>query len=74
MSGKGRTVMQKDDRWREQVPIYRFWNNEKVTEEALAGCMEDHCREQCAGLGEAGSVRHRSRLKRRKVTGGRNGR
>jgi hypothetical protein len=53
MSGKARVVMQKADRWREQVSFYRFWNNEKVTEEALTQCMEDHCLEQCAGLGEA---------------------
>ncbi|MDR1230601.1 MAG: hypothetical protein LBK61_04280 [Spirochaetaceae bacterium] len=46
-------MMQKADRWREQVSFYRFWNNEKVTEEALTQCMEDHCLEQCAGLGEA---------------------
>jgi hypothetical protein len=53
MSGKVRAVMQKADRWREQVSFYRFWNSEKVTEEALTGCMEDHFREQCGGLEEA---------------------
>jgi hypothetical protein len=53
MSGKARAVMQKADQWREQVSFYRFWNNEKVTEEALTQCMEDHCREQRTGLGEA---------------------
>jgi hypothetical protein len=74
MSGKARAVMQKADRWREEVPFYRFWNNEKVTEEALTGCMEDHYRKQCAGLEEAGLIedtsemnleRHRKRIKDR---------
>ena len=50
--GKARAVMQKTDKWSEQVSFYRFFNNEKVTEEALTGCMEDHCGEQCAGLKE----------------------
>jgi hypothetical protein len=45
--------MQKADKRGEQMSFYRFFNNEKVTEEALAGCMEDHCLKQCAGLKEA---------------------
>jgi hypothetical protein len=72
MYGKARAVIQKADRWGEQAPFSRFWNNEKVTEKALTGCMEDHCREQCAGLEEAGLIedtsemnleRHRKRIK-----------
>jgi hypothetical protein len=34
------------------MSFYRFWNNEKVTEEALALCMEDRCRKQCEGKAE----------------------
>jgi hypothetical protein len=51
--GKARRVMQKTDKRSEQMSFYRFFNNERVTEEALTGCMEDHCLKHCAGLEEA---------------------
>ncbi|MDR0638819.1 MAG: hypothetical protein LBG27_07965 [Spirochaetaceae bacterium] len=48
--------MQKTDKWSERMPFCRFFNNEKVTEEALSGCMKDHCRGQCAGLEEVALI------------------
>jgi hypothetical protein len=47
-----RVVMQKTDKWSEQVSYYRFFNNEKVTEEALKRCAIDHCVAESGALEE----------------------
>jgi hypothetical protein len=49
MVSKSRVVMQKTDKWKEQISYYRFFSNERVTEEALINSMQTHCREQCLG-------------------------
>jgi hypothetical protein len=70
--------MQKVDKWSEQMSFYRFFNNERVTEKALIGCMEDHCLKHCAGLKEAVLIedtseinleRHRNRITDREGLG-----
>jgi hypothetical protein len=49
---KMRVVMQKTDKWSEQISYYRFFNNEKVTEEVLKRCAIEHCVAECGTLEE----------------------
>jgi hypothetical protein len=49
---KMRVVMQKTDKWSEQISYYRFFNNEKVSEKALIQCATGHCALMCASLDE----------------------
>jgi hypothetical protein len=67
-----RVVMQKKDHWKDQISFYRFWNNEKVTEEALKRSLEDRCVEQTRGMSEVVIIedtsemnleKHRNRIK-----------
>jgi len=49
---KMRVVMQKTDKWSEQISYYRFFNNERVTEEALKQCAIEQCVAECGALEE----------------------
>ncbi|MDR3301987.1 MAG: hypothetical protein LBT01_05570 [Spirochaetaceae bacterium] len=66
-----RVVMQKTDKWSDQVSFYRFFNHKRVTEEALIRCATEHCAKECSGLAEVVLIedttelnleRHRERI------------
>jgi len=40
--------MNKSDKWSEQMSFYRFFSNERVAEEKLISCMENHCKINCS--------------------------
>jgi hypothetical protein len=45
-------LMHQTDNWSELIAYYRFFNNEKVTEEALIRSATGHCAAEIAGLKE----------------------
>jgi hypothetical protein len=47
-----RVVMQKSDTWKEQISYYRFFNNQKVSEQVLTECAWQHCAQACKGMEE----------------------
>jgi hypothetical protein len=66
-----RVVMQKTDKRGDQISYYRFFNNKRVTEEALIGCATEHCAAECSELEEVVLIedttelnleRHRERI------------
>ncbi|MDR3118662.1 MAG: IS4 family transposase [Mediterranea sp.] len=42
-------MMQKADDWNDQISFYRYWQNDRVTEENLTEICISHCMEQCHG-------------------------
>lgn len=44
---ESRVVMQKTDKWNDQISFYRFFSNDNVTEENLIECMKNHCVSNC---------------------------
>ena len=64
--------MQKTDSWSTQISFYRFWKNEKITEEGLQEVAITHCVEQSKDIKhillledttELNLERHRGRIK-----------
>jgi hypothetical protein len=67
-----RVIMQKADKWSDQIAYYRFFNNRKAREEVLIHCATGHCERACEGLEEVLLVQDTTELNleshRRRIT------
>ena len=50
ISEKSSVVMNRSDKWSDQIGFYRFFSNDRVREEDLISCIIDNCVDHCRDL------------------------